>query len=172
MKTPKFTVQYFIDKFEKIPDSQWTIGVVCGGEKRCALGWCDVVEDNTPKREWVKTDEANALERIFNPTFNPAVDHYDATWRINDRMMWNTEGETPKERMVNALKDKLKPAKHKFKVGDELYWWDEWNARMCEVRVTFNEGHDYEGTPQYTVFNYDEGDDENCVNEKDLKKRK
>lgn len=87
MKT-KYTVDYFIKKFSKIPNNKWTTGQFVSDldpTKRCALGHCQVL------RGGIKTAEASALVKLIKtPTL------------IND---WYGKHKTPKGRILAALRE-------------------------------------------------------------------
>lgn len=108
----KYTVDYFIQKFEPIPDDKWTRGAIQDSITGacCVLGHCGVknVKDGSelPERDkdygWLMTDEAYALADLI---FKGSVDNL---WMLNDgNREWAKEyGETPKERILNKLKEK------------------------------------------------------------------
>ncbi len=96
MKT-KYTVQYFIDKFKKIPDSKWNIGAFVSpdGKKKCALGWCGMRADNYSSDRLFKiTKESKAFEELLNFVAD-----------INDGRDVRYTQDTPKKRILAALKD-------------------------------------------------------------------
>ena len=53
-----FDVDYFIKKFEAIPEENWCIGSYVLGELQCVLGHCGY-------RNWLPTEEGQALILIF-----------------------------------------------------------------------------------------------------------
>ena len=63
-----YNVDYFIKKFEKIPENRWCTGVFINGNKRCALGHCGARLD-----QW--NEESEALYKLFNnyPTYSITV---------------------------------------------------------------------------------------------------
>lgn len=92
-----YDVDYFIDKFEKIPDDKWCIGSFDGPYgSHCALGHCGCHDSNR------NTDEANALRNLFEDSdlIVSAVD-------VNDDHLYSTrpflDASTPKQRILNAL---------------------------------------------------------------------
>ena len=99
----KYNADYFIKKFESIPESKWAIGSF----KRkygqcCALGHCG-------QTNFAASEEANALSSLFymylntNPVMiNDAVGHLrdDAGKEL---MRVDEFGTTPKERILVAL---------------------------------------------------------------------
>jgi hypothetical protein len=87
-----YTVDYFIQKFEAIPDAEWNINDFTGGSGRCcALGHCGMREVGG---EVKSTDEANALMTCVN--------HVDL---INDGVIPAYHQPTPKARILAALRD-------------------------------------------------------------------
>lgn len=89
-----YTVDYFIDKFEKIPEENWLEnGCFQDGNGRfCALGHCAL-------RPWSRvTSEAVALNRLF-------VKIYSSVVNINDGKCSKYLQPTPKQRILAALHD-------------------------------------------------------------------
>ena len=86
----KFTVDYFIEKFTKIPDSKWAMGNYRVGQRKCALGHCGYSNSNRP----IHTEEGVALSQMFAKV-NLLVSH------INDG--FPEFGVTPKERILVVL---------------------------------------------------------------------
>lgn len=83
-----YTVDYFIAKFEAIPDEQWCVGEFTDQERRhCAVGHClDRMQ---------LTEESKALVRLMghNTTF------------VNDGVDPDYQQPTPKARILAALRD-------------------------------------------------------------------
>jgi len=110
----EFTREYFIKKFEAIPDNLWTIVDLTSELNpncHCALGHCGVVEGEIDD---IYTDEAIALSDILEPyhktvfgfSANPTNISHNNVWRINDDSSSRyLTGKTPKERILNALED-------------------------------------------------------------------
>lgn len=96
-----YDVDYFIKKFEAIPENKWLIGgyvarVFKGTtyiEKMCALGWCGARSNHSNSGN--TTREAAALFRIFTVAIAP----------INDGLNINYQQPTPKQRILAALYD-------------------------------------------------------------------
>lgn len=97
-------VNYFINKFEAIPENAWITGDLLDPETGacCALGHCGVREskdEGNPKFRggWVFTDESDDLISLFGGSD-------DLVWFINDsRSNGRADGSTPKERILNYL---------------------------------------------------------------------
>ncbi len=92
----KYTIQYYLDKFEAIPEEKWTTGqFISGDEERfCAYGLCGA----TPKLGL--TDEAEALRTLFFKAgfqFSPAL--------VNDGVDPSYQQPTPKQRILAACRD-------------------------------------------------------------------
>lgn len=87
----KYDVDYFIKKFEAIPDDKWTIKTYKDGKKCCALGHCGV-------KGFKYTEEAEKLSKLF--TENGLIVIY-----VNDNVYYEYShlGDTPKERILVAL---------------------------------------------------------------------
>lgn len=88
----KFTAQYFIDKFEAIPEENWCIGNYMDNKGGyCAYGHCGArlgVDD---------TEESRALQNIL----------HDHVGEINDGLKkygLDKLGTTPKQRILEALR--------------------------------------------------------------------
>lgn len=103
-----FTVQYFIDKFSKIPKRKWTTRTFESMGKMCALGHCNMREPKLP------TDEAIALAMLIstNLKINVSQDLEEQThwvfftvYPINDGFNDKYLQEHPKERILAALND-------------------------------------------------------------------
>ena len=109
----QFTPKYFIKKFEAIPEEKW----VCAsrhepGGKGCALGF---TESEYFRGVWHETEETDAMRRIFakDSIYNGGC----AVASINNGALWIYDdvteippGDTPKQRILNALYAKLRTA--------------------------------------------------------------
>lgn len=100
----KYTVDYFIEKFEAIPEKMWCRGQFVSGEKRCANGHCGVTDENAIN------NEAKALVAILEPLKEWTWPEYggmgifEVTANINDGYTKYRQ-ETPKHRILAALYD-------------------------------------------------------------------
>jgi len=98
MSDTKYTKEYFIKKFEAIPDELWYVGKYTNPENpncHCALGHCG---ESAPF-SYGRTEESEALRNLSSsPRWNIST--------INDNVgfMVNYQGSTPKDRILNALK--------------------------------------------------------------------
>lgn len=96
----QFTVDYFIEKFEKIPEERWTTGVYSKDDGQCALGHCGmntgIIKYNT---------EADALWDLVYYNIGLSV------VRINDAYEKRYSQRTPKQRILAALRDIKKLSK-------------------------------------------------------------
>lgn len=81
----KYTVDYFIKKFEAIPEELWCVNAFHAGNKSCALGHCMDVSNNA----------AACLSKILN--YNVG--------QINDGEANGYQQPTPKQRILAALHD-------------------------------------------------------------------
>lgn len=98
----KFTADYFIEVFEKIPEEQWCAGEYESNDGRhCALGHCGAFEYDNGRDE-VHTPESYALMMLFaraNTNDNTML----RVGVINDRPSELFPQETPKQRIIAAL---------------------------------------------------------------------
>lgn len=99
-----YTKEYFIKKFEAIPEEKWTKSTLCDGQGAyCALGHCGM--DHLHRGSI--TDEARALMKLFGADFDDEDDGqlFRSVYKYND---WEGEfgylGETPKKRIIAALR--------------------------------------------------------------------
>lgn len=93
MKT-EYTKEYFIAKFEAIPDELWctnTYTSLTNPNCHCAFGHCGFTNYNTD------SDEGLALRDLFLKNNMGVPD-------VNDGDDEDIQGSTPKERILNALK--------------------------------------------------------------------
>lgn len=80
----KYDVDYFIQKFEAIPEENWCVGEYHGdNDTHCALGHCDDDIDRQPLRQLF----ANGCAKI------------------NDGHNLRYQQSTPKQRILAALRD-------------------------------------------------------------------
>lgn len=93
-----YSIEYFIDKFTKIPENGWTTSANFESlEKRDIYGWCDSMPNHI-------TAEAKALVDIM--AFDHKNDPFAAIIPImvNDGEEWAKKfGKTPKQRVLNYL---------------------------------------------------------------------
>jgi hypothetical protein len=96
---PTYDVQYYIDKFEAIPEELWNADGSYvnkdNPECKCALGHCGADIRNT------NTDEIRALAGLFR---YEGIDLVDITG-INDGTNPEYQQSTPKQRILAALND-------------------------------------------------------------------
>lgn len=89
----KYTIDYFIKKFEAIPEEKWTVGQYSDNENNhCALGHCgargfDIVTTT-------ETEESIALRKLFERYGQRVAD-------VNDN--YTLFRSTPKSRILDAL---------------------------------------------------------------------
>jgi len=100
----KYNVDYFINKFEAIPDIYWTSFKYVNGNAYCAMGHCGF-------RHFTVTPEGKALDALFDKygihvlAVNDGAHGY---FNMNEareiqNWYWAQAGETPKERVLNVL---------------------------------------------------------------------
>lgn len=115
-----YNADYFITKFEAIPDEKWAAGTLRndrGG--RCALGLCGLDDlyqiDNTnwPEELEAWPEEARALSLLFMKEFESQgvyLNPFEAVYRVNDSYS-SRWGDTPKKRILNFLNEIKRNAK-------------------------------------------------------------
>ncbi len=96
-----YTIEYFIEKFEAIPEELWTAGIMHDRNgKYCALGHCGVLKfDLLGTIRFKYTDESHALMDIFKQ-FHMYPEEVNDFPRYNDRFKANS----PKTRILGALR--------------------------------------------------------------------
>ena len=120
--------QYFINKFEAIPEEKWcTYSVDNRMGQKCANGHCGVYGqtmrfgDLIISRQLVISEESTALQRVLSPLEVPIIEgkelEYDMTSEergystkaalINNGECPKYQQETPKQRILAALNDVL-----------------------------------------------------------------
>ena len=120
MKTQenKFTVDYFINKFEAIPEDRWCVNEFKSGDKCCAQGFCmsldainvvresplNIIEISRGYPEW------NSLITIFGVCYNNIV-----IASINNGNDPRYPQPTPKQRVLAALHDLKRKEQPKVK---------------------------------------------------------
>jgi hypothetical protein len=101
----EYSIDYFIQKFEAIPENQIGEGEI---EKHCALYHCGVKTNKDYKN---LSEEAIALANIFKPLYHTQEENNLSVYiySINDGsdnvngIIENVIGNTPKERLLNSL---------------------------------------------------------------------
>lgn len=93
----KYDLEYFIAKFEGIPEHEWCTGtyISADGLSKCAYGHCGV-RASTPD-----TDEEKGLDAI---TGDIEGGYYISLVNDNKNDSFSEFGSTPKERVINYLK--------------------------------------------------------------------
>ncbi len=103
-----YTVDYFIDKFEKIPEKDWTIGIQQNGYgQRCAFGHCMPIElkingNMSCTGFGDDTEEGIALIRVFRPIKSQ---DWTSVALVNNGEHLLYRQPTPKQRILAALYD-------------------------------------------------------------------
>lgn len=101
-----YDADYFIAKFEAIPDRQWTRSQYADGWGGfCALGHCgervEISTDGYMRRRNIQTEEGEALRKLFSDSLGL----YSSPDRVNDGISDEYQQETPKQRILAALRD-------------------------------------------------------------------
>jgi len=98
---PNYDVDYFIRKFEAIPDGRWRVGDYgIAGEPRCVLGHCG--EGRKPF--WTSTAESEALRTLLG-TVRSSDGKGSGPAAVNDGLARGYRQRTPKARILAALRD-------------------------------------------------------------------
>jgi len=97
----KYDVDYFIAKYESIPEDRWCTAKFNVGNSSCALGhlgcyWISSIESHA-----FISDEAKILNTLMNDFFNFET----CVWGINDGYSGKYQQPTPKHRILAALYD-------------------------------------------------------------------
>lgn len=85
----KYTLEYYIEKLSKIPDTSWCAMTFKVGDTYCALGHCGAVKSVND------TEESRVLHSMCE-WIGDINDNYDNRY--------SKLGTTPKERVINYLK--------------------------------------------------------------------
>lgn len=93
----KYDANYFIQKFEAIPENQWCTGIYVHEGTRCALGHCGVLNEDDGEVVGEARGLCIVIESAFGPTVNVTA--------INDGEDHRFLQFTPKQRMLAALRD-------------------------------------------------------------------
>ncbi len=101
--TYSYTKEYFIEKFNSIPDENWLedgnlnhpTKENCG----CALFHCGVKKDAIGS--YIATEEALALIELFGGNRNNSIPPYRVVYRVNDTAY--EKGLTPKQAIIEKL---------------------------------------------------------------------
>lgn len=87
----QYSIEYFIEKFEAIPEELWITGHYTDNDGRyCALGHCGL------RTRMLICQESDALQTLL-----------PHTQYINDDRHPSYKQPTPKQRILAALRDKL-----------------------------------------------------------------
>lgn len=99
----KYNTEYFINKFESIPNELWTTGRLQKNGASCALGHCGVEDLDDLNAEAVAL--ADQLKPIFVAVYEDTPNFsFSSVTGINDWAdSFSSLGDTPKERIINAL---------------------------------------------------------------------
>ena len=102
----QFDVNYYIQKFEAIPEELWCVQVYQDGDKCCALGHCGnrtFIHCTPTKPENSFSEETNKLRSLFYTFLDELVSN------VNDGVPFYTgkyefyNEDTPKKRILKAL---------------------------------------------------------------------
>lgn len=100
----KFTVDFFIKKFEAIPEEKWGVRQFSYKDKRCALGFCGAISEGSSVT-LTHFPEAHALYLLIKNALGEVVFH------VNDGVNTKYIQRSPKQRILAALYDIKKLSK-------------------------------------------------------------
>ena len=115
----QYTVDYFIKKFEAIPETLWCVENIEKDGRHCALGHCggwphESKESTALAKVLVKYYELTSLDLPKN--HRDEIDYAEVVYNINDfDSMFSDLGATPKQRILAALYDIKKMQEPKVK---------------------------------------------------------
>jgi hypothetical protein len=115
METTVYDVDYFIKKFEAIPDSE--IGVL-SLDNKCALLYCGARVSS--RGNYILTKESAALVKILAPISPKTSDPGSTVWNINDGNHYGYKQRTPKQRILAALYDIKKAQQPEVPTSSEV----------------------------------------------------
>lgn len=113
-----YDVDYFINKFEGIPENKWTTGNmgIMGQTLKCALGFCGIKKDYYPE-----TKQSRALSKLFGGKVI-SQGYYDVSnvYYVNDGIpsglgIKYLNINSPKQRILAALYDIKKMQQPEYK---------------------------------------------------------
>ena len=92
----KYTIEYFLNKFENIPEDKWFTGTFHNADmtKFCALGHCREIKGNMS----IASIESKALTELSNRNIDLVNDGLPGLL-----LDYNNLGNHPKERVINYL---------------------------------------------------------------------
>lgn len=99
MENAEYTLEYFINKFESIPEEKWTTGTTGDSEGRhCAMGHCGA--HTCSFDALIHNAEVKSLLLLTGQEKDtlPTITH------VNDDTYPFRYGKTPKQRVINYLK--------------------------------------------------------------------
>lgn len=102
----KYTAEYFIAKFEKIPEENWVTGIFREEStgRCCSLGHCGWYGEPGASIEINQNEEAFSLVRLFQlSAFPHPVIINDSKLYIKGFRIFDQLGDSAKERIINAL---------------------------------------------------------------------
>lgn len=101
--TPIYDVNYFISKFEKIPEEMWCTNSRNQGEQRCAYGWCYNSHKEAKESEW--PDYPASLQEASLTNILSQLGKGVMAGGINNGIEKQYQQPTPKQRILAALYD-------------------------------------------------------------------
>jgi hypothetical protein len=105
----KYTIDYFIKKFKRIPQKNWITGDLNRNGKCCVLGHLGINDNSSLSDDSLcENKKVYSLYKIFkkHPRIlnNPSTDIFYIITSINDaKDMANTGKNTPKDRVLDVL---------------------------------------------------------------------
>lgn len=93
----EYNVEYFLNKFSKIPNDRWCKADLGSDGKHCALGHCGVTDGDIDIIGNIDNEEGSALSNVLK-NVSPYESPYEIVFQIND-----CDGENPKTNIITAL---------------------------------------------------------------------
>lgn len=97
----KYSREWFIKKFDAIPDELWGMSELNCGGKKCALGHCGLENYEEP------TKESLELVKLFGGSVTAKEVDFNKVYIVNDDTIYKTYGDTPKERIIKFLSSEI-----------------------------------------------------------------
>ena len=100
METTKYTKEYFIDKFSKIPEDDWGRLTL---DNHCAMYHCGAKDGN---RGYIINAEIKALAKLLISVYNPQEEEITLIKRSPTNVIWiinDKRGDSPKNNILNVL---------------------------------------------------------------------
>lgn len=151
----KYTIDYFIQKFNNIPDEKWCVGTftedsskflgLITSNKYCAQGHCGVKDRESAKYIWNlplnENIEASVLYHLFGGNIKTKNEENTIVAIINNGKHPQYQQETPRLRLIAALED-MKNGTYPHMKGE---YWNKYKSENLKTELKkAEESEDYE----------------------------